>query len=293
MRLLRTRIMTIIMARRITRGAMPTHTRMSTPILMTMRMTTPTVTPMADIAPDGPDRRAAFRPIGNGGDRLLTLLQLANASFPTGAFTQSYGFETWIAEDAIADAAEAEQRCRDWLRYGVATGDAVAVVHAYRAALDGDVRLLRELDGLCGAIKLGREAKSASTMTGRALIAATRDVFDLEGIRMYGQMVSSGACAGHHAVVYGIAGAGLALGEDATTSSYLWSALSNLVAVNQRLIPLGQVDAQRIVAGAGALIEHCVDVARSRAIDAMSSTYAALDVAGMRHERLMSRLCIS
>ena len=250
-------------------------------------MRTATIIPMAE------RRSADFRPQGNGGDRLLALLQLANASFPTGAFTHSYGFETWISEDAVANAAEAERRCRDWLRFGVATGDAVAVVQAYRAALDGGVEKLAELDGLCGALKLGRETKAASTMTGRALLAACRDVFELEGMHRYGAMMAEGDCAGHHAVVYGIAGAGLALGEAETVTSYLWSALSNLVAVNQRLVPLGQVDAQRIVAGAGPLIDACAEIARSRPLKAMCSTYAALDVAAMRHERLPSRLCIS
>lgn len=254
---------------------------------MATRMTTATIIPMAKRG------GAAFRPQGNGGDRLLALLQLANASFPTGAFTHSYGFETWISQEAVADAAEAERRCRDWLRFGVATGDAVAVVHAYRAALDGDADRLAELDGLCGALKLGRETKSASTMTGRALLAACRDVFELEGMRRYATMMADGDCAGHHAVVYGVAGAGLALGESETVTSYLWSALSNLVAVNQRLVPLGQVEAQRIVANAAPFIDACADIARTRPVDAMCSTYAALDVAAMRHERLPSRLCIS
>jgi urease accessory protein len=238
-------------------------------------------------------KAAAFRPSGNGGDRLLALLQLTNASFPTGAFTHSYGFETWIAADAIADVAEAERRCRDWLRFGVATGDAVAVVHAYRAALEGDVARLAELDALCGALKLGRETREASSMTGKALLAACRDIFELEGMRRFGAMMGEGACEGHHAVIYGVAGAGLALGETETVTSYLWSALSNLVAVNQRLVPLGQVDAQRIVAAAGPLIDSCAEIARHRPLGAMCSTYAALDVAAMRHERLGSRLCIS
>ena len=40
-------------------------------------------------------------------ERLLYLLQVANASFPTGAFNHSYGFETWIDSGALDDAAPA------------------------------------------------------------------------------------------------------------------------------------------------------------------------------------------
>ncbi|MFC0282281.1 urease accessory protein UreF [Camelimonas abortus] len=236
-----------------------------------------------------------FRPpaAGNGGDRLLALLQLASASFPTGAFTQSYGFETWINDGVVADAATAEARCRDWLRFNVATCDAVAMVHAHRAAGAGDVAQLRLLDGMCTALKLGREARAASTMTGRALVAAVRDVFGLEGARLYGEMVDRDGCPGNHAVVYGVAAAGLGLGEGEATTTFLWSALASLVAICQRLTPFGQVEAQRIIARAGDLIDACADIARTRPLHGMSAAFAALDVAGMRHERMPSRLCIS
>ncbi|GLK66924.1 urease accessory protein UreF [Hansschlegelia plantiphila] len=237
--------------------------------------------------------RAAFRPQGNGGDQLLALLQLTNASFPTGAFTHSFGFETWIDAQVVADAAEAERRSRDWLRYAIATGDAVAVALSYRAALDGDVDALVALDAQVGALKLSRETRSASVMTGKALLAACRDIFELEGTRRFEAIVADGACEGHHAVLYGIAGAGLALGEAETVTSYLWSSIANLVAVTQRLVPLGQVDAQRIVKAAGPLIDECSAIARSRPAERMCSACAALDAAAMRHERLPTRLCIS
>ena len=50
---------------------------------------------------------------------ILYLLQIANASFPTGAFNHSFGFETWIDAGEITTAAELELACRDWLSYGL------------------------------------------------------------------------------------------------------------------------------------------------------------------------------
>jgi urease accessory protein len=242
---------------------------------------------------DGASVSADFRPRGNGGDPLFVLLQLTNASFPTGAFSHSFGFETWIYDGAVGDACEAERRCRAWLRYGIATCDAVALVQAYRAALDGDAEQLASLDRSLGALKLARETRDASIMTGKALLAACRDIFDLEGMRHYRIMMDGGRCDGHHAIVYGIAGAGLGLGEAETVSTYLWSSFSSLVAVAQRLVPLGQVNAQRIVTAVGPLLDECATIARTRPSDRMSSAYAALDAAAMRHERLPTRLCIS
>lgn len=250
-------------------------------------MTVPRVTTLEE---RGPMRGGTGN---NGGDQLLALLQVANASFPTGAFSHSYGFETWIAEGVVANAAMAETHCRDWLRFGIATADGVAVAAAYRDtlynAMDGIVDLDRRVD----ALKLARETRSASTKTGAALIAACREIFKLEeAVRLDG-LVRSGATPGHHAVVYGVAGAALGFTEHQTVASFLWTGFSNLVSVVARLVPLGQVEVQRIVAAGAPLVEDCAEIARTRPVDRMGSLLASLDTAAMRHERLPSRLCIS
>jgi urease accessory protein len=229
----------------------------------------------------------------NGGDRLLALLQVTNAAFPTGTFTHSYGFETWLDKGVISNAAEAETRCRDWLRFNLATGDAAAAALAYRSTLMDDMAGIEEIDRQAGAIKLSRESRSASVMTGTALIAAGRDIFDLPQIVRLAAMIDTKECDGHHAVVYGVLATGLGFTEQETVTSFLWAGLSSLVGVIQRLTPLGQTEAQRIVANASSLVDKCSEIARTRDLRSLSSSFATLDVASMRHERLPTRLCIS
>ena len=250
-------------------------------------MTVPRVAPFPERSPMG----AATG--NNGGDRFLALLQVANASFPTGAFSHSYGFETWITEGVVADAATAEGHCRDWLRFGIATADAVAVVAAYRDALYNDMGGIPALDRRVDALKLARETRSASTKTGAALIAACRDIFALEQAGRLDGLVRGGTTPGHHAVVYGVVGAALGFTEHQTVASFLFTGFSNLVSVVARLVPLGQVEVQRIVAAGAPLIEECTEIARTRPVERMGSLLASLDTAAMRHERLPSRLCIS
>jgi len=218
---------------------------------------------------------------------------LTNAAFPTGAFTHSYGFETWIDDHTIKTAGDAERHCADWLRFNLATCDAVAAVLSHRCVLHDDFSGLARIDRQLGALKLSRESRSASQMTGAALITAGRDIFNPPQISRLAEMIRTGDCAGHHAVVYGTLSVGLGLNETETVTSFLWSGLSSLVGVVQRLVPLGQSEAQRIIAGAGALIDRCSDIARMRDLQSMAASLAALDVASMRHERLHTRLCIS
>jgi urease accessory protein len=48
-----------------------------------------------------------------------------------------------------------------------------------------------------------------------------------------------------------------------------------------------------MVANAAALVEHCSEIARTRELRHLSSSFVTLDIASMRHERLQTRLCIS
>jgi urease accessory protein len=225
--------------------------------------------------------------------KLLFLLQVANSSFPTGAFNHSYGFETLIDRGVISNAETLDIACRDWLLYGVAPVDGAAVVSTHRAASAGDLDQLVELDNLVGALKLAREIREASYKTGRAFMRAVLEVFQPSRMAAYAQAVKEGNCEGHQAVAFGVAAACFEIPEVETVLVFLQSVLTNLVGVAARLIPLGQVEAQRIIAKAKPLLIQAVKVAKSRKPEEFGTMTAALDIAAMHHERLYSRLCMS
>ena len=225
--------------------------------------------------------------------RLLSLLQVANASFPTGAFNHSYGFETWIDGGALHDAASFERACRDWLRYGLARADGVGVAHAHRHAAANDLDALIALDWAIGALKLSRESREASFKTGRALLGALREVFSLDPLEPFAAAVRDGRCEGHQAVVFGAALRAQGVDEGESVLAFLQAALSNLVGVGARLIPLGQIESQRIVRGAWPLLASGAEEACAVGIDDLGSATAGLDIASMAHERLRTRLCMS
>jgi len=97
--------------------------------------------------------------------KTLFLLQIANSSFPTGAFNHSYGFETWFSDGSIADAESFEIACRDWLTYCLARSEGIAAAKACEMAKLADRDGLIGLDGHLAALKLCREARDASSMT--------------------------------------------------------------------------------------------------------------------------------
>jgi len=226
-------------------------------------------------------------------EQLLYFLQVSNASFPTGAFNHSYGFETWIDSELISDAASFEIACRDWLIYGIASADGAAVAHAHRAMKANDVDALVALDDLVGALKLSREAREASDKTGHATLAAVRDIFEPKRLAQFEEAIKAGRCSGHQAVVFGAAAGDMDLPEKDTVLAFLQAAVANLAGVASRIIPLGQVETQRVVLNAWPLLLEATQQAQNTQLDEMGNAMTSLDIASMRHERLHTRLCMS
>ena len=109
----------------------------------------------------------------------------------------------------------------------------------------------------------------------------------------YAEAVAKKSCEGHHSVAFGVAATDFQISESEAVLAFLQTAFSNLVGVATRLIPLGQVETQRIIAEAWPLLNEAVDVAQSRNPDELGTNTVYLDIAGMHHERLYSRLCMS
>lgn len=225
--------------------------------------------------------------------KTLFLLQVANSSFPTGAFNHSYGFETWFSDGTIGDGDSFEIACRDWLVYCLARSEGIAAARACEMAKLADEEGLIGLDTRVGALKLSREAREASSMTGQALLTAYLEVFEKPGLEGYARAVNSGEAAGHHAVVFGAICGGFDISATDTVLTFAQAAVSSLAGVASRLIPLGQVETQRIITNAWPLLQEAARRAVEADIDDMNAATAHLDVASMKHEKLKTRLCIS
>ena len=224
------------------------------------------------------------------GQRFLYWLQVANASFPTGAFNHSFGFETWIEAREITTAAELELACLEWLGYGVRHGDAAIVAHAHRAT---NASNLEVLDQVAAATKLTRETREASMKMGRALLSALHDTFDRINLKEYDCSIREGRCEGHYAVVFGAAAACMGVNESEAVLVYLHTSLANVTSVAARLIPLGQIEAQRIIWRSRSFLLETTTAAQSTDLDLIGTATIGLDVASMWHERLHTRLCMS
>ena len=104
------------------------------------------------------------------------------------------------------------------------------------------------------------------------------------------QAAESGLTPGHHPVAFGVAGSVLGWPPEETAAAYLYSTGAAVVAAALRLLPLGQLAGQRILAGVRPLCGRLAKQARVTGPEGIWSFAPGLEIAAMRHATLEARL---
>lgn len=202
---------------------------------------------------------------------ILTLSQLLSPSFPVGAFAYSHGLETAIDDGKVHDANNLQDWLRDLLHFGSAQSDAVLVNMAYAGEA-------AEVDAIARAFAASAERLKETELQGAAFCDTVRDVWGID----LGQLC--------YPVAVGQTARAMALDPELCTALYLQAFIANLVAAAMRLVPMGQVDGQKVQA---TLKPDCVAIANASvgttADDLHSCTWGS-DIAAMRHETQYSRV---
>ena len=194
------------------------------------------------------------------------------------------------AAGELTDAQDLEEAVRAVLG-GWATADGPALAAAHRAEA---LEPLRTTDTLLAATKLPRESRAASAAMGRRLLASVSAL----GVRTplldaYTAAVLDEDAPGQLAVARGAAlrALGVPLSEALLSSAHGTAAA--LVTAGQRLIPLGQSAAQRVLFDLGGAVRRAAGGAAEAPADDLFAFAPLLEVHAMRHERQDGRLYIS
>ncbi len=204
----------------------------------------------------------------------LTLNQLMSPAFPVGAFAYSHGVEAAIESGQISSA----QTLEAWLRALVQTGGGYADAALLNVAFQTEPSAIEQVDAQARAFAASAERWKETDLQGAAFCDTVRDVWDLDLPRL---------C---YPVAVGYVARCMELPVQSTTAMFLQAFVANLTAAGLRLVPLGQLDGQKIQA---ALMPLCRDMAEQLVgaqIDDVHSATWASDIAAMRHETQYSRI---
>jgi len=216
----------------------------------------------------------------------LLLMQLADSSFPSGGFTQSFGLETFIQNDAIQSNDDLAQFMQTYLYYTWRPTDLLAVKLAWEATQVADKNKIISLDKRLHAMKLPYESREGSLKMGRQLGQLLSRI-DKNYIR------DMELPFGHHAIIFGHYGGVSHIELTSLLMAFAHMTAVSLVANGVRAIPIGQTGGQQVLADLHPLLETCIAWVKNARITDWGGSAPAFDWAGMAHERLYSRIFMS
>ena len=223
-------------------------------------------------------------------DALLAVLQFADGLFPSGGFAHSFGLETYAQSGMVRDAAGLAAFVHAHLEGSAGPADAVAVARAVGAGRAGDADACLEIDRRLDAMKAVPEFRAASRQMGRqtarAAAAATGESF----LKNLAAAVEDERMPGHHAVVFGAVTGSSGASAETAAAAFLYSTAALLVGAGLRLLPIGQIEGQQVLAAIRPRIARLAARAAAAGVDDMWSFTPGLEVAGLRHVALEGRL---
>jgi urease accessory protein len=215
--------------------------------------------------------------------RLMTFLSPA---FPVGAFSYSSGIEWAVEAGDVTDAMS----LRDWLSAMLTDGagfcDAVFLAQAHRAMDADDMASLREIAELAAAFVPSRERQLETTAQGRAFIDITRAAWNCDGL----DDAVAQCDAIVHPVAVGLVTAAHGIPLPSALHAFLHALVSNWISAGSRLVPLGQTDSQRVLAGLESVVAATAARALIASLDDLGSATFRADLASLRHETQYTRL---
>ena len=212
----------------------------------------------------------------------LPLMAWLSPGFPIGAFAYSHGLEAAVESGDIHDAASCTAWIADLVEAGSIRSDCTMLALAYRAE-DG-----RSLNDLALALAPSSERRLETASQGTAFAVAVAAAWPTPALDNAIQQIGADEVA--LPVVVGVAAAAHDLPLNATLGAFALAAVSNLVSAVLRLGPIGQTEAQRIIATLCPAVERLAACAATSTMADIGSAGWRADIASMRHETQYSRL---
>jgi urease accessory protein len=238
--------------------------------------------------PSGAGGPATTTPLTPG--QALMLQAWLSPAFPVGAFAYSHGLEWAVEDGTVTSLATLAAWLDGVLRHGAGRSDAILLAHAHRALAAGDLDAFAEAAELAAALQPTGERRLEAIAQGEAFLKAVRATWPHPEVDANARLLEARAIPATYPIATASAAAAHGLSLGATIAAYLQAFAANLASAAVRLVPLGQTDGQRAVAGAHATVLAVAGEAEQAHLDDIGGAALRADIASARHETQYTRL---
>lgn len=229
----------------------------------------------------------------------LRLIHLADSALPIGALAHSFGLES-LAAAGMLEVGELRGFLEAYLEEG-GMMEAVYCRAAFRLAGAGPASFSRErwleINEWLSALKPARESRKGSAALGKNFLQAVLALGEFPVLRSAleatRQSSNPPGAAIHHSTAFGLASGALSFDEDRSTAAYLHQLTTGLVSACQRLLPLGQAEATRILWDLKTAMTEAAARSATFHLDDVCCFTPLFDWGAMEHPALSTRLFIS
>lgn len=226
-------------------------------------------------------------------NNILSLFQLCDSSFPTGAFSHSYGLESYIQEDRVHDQESFLQWLDVYLNEQLIYSDGLASRLVYEALEENDLQKIWKLDRMLTVQNLPRETREGTQRIGERMLKLVESLYDVPVFLEYRKRIKQKQSFGHPAIVFTIIGHHLGVPKKTTTLYYLYSTISTLVQNAVRAIPLGQTAGQKTIQQFQGPLAIAAEKVQSLDEEDFGIVSPGLELSQMTHERVNIRIFMS
>ncbi len=212
---------------------------------------------------------------------------------PIGGYSHSYGLETYVQLGIVRDSSTAAELVETMLSQNIFYNDAAFVHLAYQVATTGNFNELLLLDTECTALKSPREIRQASQKLGVRLLKIFQRLIQSDLATAYEIAIAEHQALGHYSLVYGVYAQALKINISDALTAFYYNAAAGLVTNCVKLIPLGQMEGQKILFHLQDIITQLVKKNLVLERDLVGVCNIGFDIRSMQHEQLYTRLYMS
>lgn len=222
------------------------------------------------------------------------LLQVNDALFPIGAYSHSYGLETYIQKNLVKTVEETWDFIFRRMRYGFAYNEFLSARLAYERAQANDVQGLQELEEILDASRIPKETREAGKKLGSRFVKTVSVMkIPYENACFTDYLSLRKGKTTTHSVVYGAFCGAVGITYEKAMETYLYSQTSSMVTNCVKTIPLSQTDGQKLLFKSNQLYQEILELLPTLTAEELCLSNPGFDIRCMQHEGLYSRIYMS